>query len=96
MELITDPSELYRTLNSISMEVFRHTRLTKAFSKKVQNHAAEYALYMKLWNFDFAGPFRITPAFMEFSTLYSFKVRGCSARRRLASFKSTRKLYPCL
>ena len=40
----------------------RFTRLTNAFSKKVENHAAAIALYFMWYNFGRHQTLRVTPA----------------------------------
>jgi IS1 family transposase len=48
---------------SIRMQVRRFTRLTNAFSKKLANHAAAFALYMMFYNFARVHQtLRVTPA----------------------------------
>jgi IS1 family transposase len=44
-------SDAERSNLSIRMQVRRFTRLTNAFSKKLANHDAAFALYMMFWNF---------------------------------------------
>ena len=46
---------------SRSIQVRRMTRLTKAFSRKLENHRAAIALYLGWYNFCH-GALRITPA----------------------------------
>ncbi len=45
------------------MSIRRFTRLTNAFSKKLENHAAAVAVYMAYYNFcRIHGSLRVTPA----------------------------------
>ena len=56
-------SYIERSNLSIRMQVRRFTRLTNAFSKKLANHAAAFALYMMFYNFGRVHQtLRITPA----------------------------------
>ncbi len=56
-------SYVERSNLSIRMQVRRFTRLTNAFSKKIANHAAAFALYMMFYNFARVHhTLRITPA----------------------------------
>jgi IS1 family transposase len=56
-------SYVERSNLSIRMQVRRFTRLTNAFSKKIANHAAAFALYMMFYNFvRVHQTLRITPA----------------------------------
>jgi hypothetical protein len=56
-------SYVERSNLSIRMQVRRFTRLTNAFSKKLENHAAAFALYMMFYNFARVHQtLRITPA----------------------------------
>lgn len=56
-------SYIERSNLSIRMQVRRFTRLTNAFSKKLANHAAAFALYMMFYNFARVHQtLRITPA----------------------------------
>ena len=47
---------------SMRMGMRRFTRLTNAFSKKIQNHAAMVAIYAVHYNFARIKTLRITPA----------------------------------
>jgi hypothetical protein len=56
-------SYIERSNLSTRMQVRRFTRLTNAFSKKLANHAAAFALYMMFYNFARVHQtLRITPA----------------------------------
>jgi hypothetical protein len=56
-------SYIERSNLSLRMQVRRYTRLTNAFSKKLTNHAAAFALYMIFYNFARRHQtLRITPA----------------------------------
>ena len=45
------------------MSIRRYTRLTNAFSRKIENHAAAVALYYFAYNFiKIHGTLRVTPA----------------------------------
>lgn len=56
-------SYIERSNLSIRMQVRRYTRLTNAFSKKIENHAAAFSLYMMFYNYARVHKtLRITPA----------------------------------
>jgi IS1 family transposase len=56
-------SYVERSNLSIRMGIRRFTRLTNAFSKKVENHAAAFALYLMHYNFcRVHSSLRVTPA----------------------------------
>jgi hypothetical protein len=56
-------SYVERSNLSIRMQMRRFTRLTNGFSKKLENHAAAFALYMMFYNFARVHQtLRITPA----------------------------------
>ena len=58
----TDPLAERQNL-SVHMGLRRYTRLTNAFSRKIENHAAAVALYYFAYNFiKIHGTLRTTPA----------------------------------
>jgi hypothetical protein len=75
------------------MSMRRFTRLTNAFSKKIENHAAAVALYFMYYNFGRVHQtLRVTPAMEAGVSNHVWSVetryRGCSARFKRQIFSA--------